>query len=102
MFYFKFFEQESKLTAKDKNYQNFPLDLKIDPNSEDLSYVALKGTTFKRKTMLEHKLEYIPREFAPNEFPYSAIGAYEKSDEDGDGPNTFIENSEISDRPKLT
>ena len=29
--------------------------------------MALKGTTIKRKTMMEPQLEYIPREFAVNE-----------------------------------
>jgi hypothetical protein len=29
-----------------------------------MAYIPLKGTTFKRKTMLENKIQYIPREFA--------------------------------------
>ena len=29
--------------------------------------MALKGTTIKRKTMMEPQLEYIPREFAVNQ-----------------------------------
>jgi hypothetical protein len=71
MIYFKFFDQESKLVSKEP-VKKFPASLKIDPNSINLSYVALKGTTFMRKTMLEHKLEYFPREFAFNELPISA------------------------------
>ena len=56
MFYFKFFDTESKLISKDGPTQKFPSNLKIDPNSDDLSYVALKGTTIKRKTMMEPQL----------------------------------------------
>lgn len=102
MFYFKFFDQESKLINKDQNLQLFPADLKIDPNSEDLSYVALKGTTFKRKTMLEHKLEYIPREFAPNELPFQGSEPVNSGEDNGPDSDSGNDNSDISDRPKAT
>lgn len=83
MFYFKFFDTESKLVNKDSKIQKFPSNLKIDPNNEDLSYVALKGTTIKRKTMMEPQLEYIPREFANNELPIKL-----RSEEDSSSPSS--------------
>lgn len=99
MFYFKFFDMESKLINKDKKIENFPSNLKIDPHNEDLSYVALKGTTIKRKTMLEPKLEYIPREFATNELPINLRGISNLSEEDG--LDSGSDNSEISERLKM-
>lgn len=92
MFYFKFFDLESKLIKKETKASKFPPGLKIDPNSDDLSYVALKGTTFKRKTMLENKLEYIPREFAQNEI---SVFPRQASREDEDGPESGSDNSDI-------
>jgi len=38
-------------------------DYSLDPNELHLSYVPWKGTTLSRKTQLENKIEYIPREF---------------------------------------
>lgn len=46
--------------------------------------------------MLEPKLEYIPREFAPNELPINIRGITHNSDEDG--PLSGSDNSEISER----
>ena len=66
MFYFKFYDQKSKLVNNERCV-NFNENSKVDPNNEDLAYSALKGTTFKRKTMMVNKLEYIPREFVTNE-----------------------------------
>ena len=52
----------SKETVKSE----FPTDLEFDANDSNLSYITMKGTTFRRKTMLKNALELIPREFAPN------------------------------------
>jgi hypothetical protein len=64
MFYFKLFEQKSQLQNQGTTGVKFSNEYKIDPNHQDLSYIPLKGTTFKRKTMLANKIQYIPREFA--------------------------------------
>jgi hypothetical protein len=53
----------------------FPNELKIDPDHQDLAYIPLKGTTFKRKTMLENKIEYIPREFANIELEFEEFSS---------------------------
>jgi hypothetical protein len=95
MFYVKFSDQESKLVSQEYKKFKFPAHLKIDPNSEELSYVALKGTTFKRKTMLEPKIESIPREFANNQLAIPLRGIAELEEE---GPDEPMEESDISDR----
>ena len=93
MFYFKFFDTESKLISKDGPTQKFPSNLKIDPNSEDLSYVALKGTTIKRKTMMEAQLEFIPREFAVNEM-YVKLKNEEGESESSDNEPIILPNKD--------
>ena len=63
------YNQENKLVMKDKASKEIAFNSKIfDPNDMNLSYVAWKGTTINRKTMLNLNIQFIPREFAPSEF----------------------------------
>lgn len=52
--------------SKETVRSEFPTGLEFDANDPNLSYITMKGTTFRRKTMLKNALELIPREFAPN------------------------------------
>lgn len=66
MLYFKFYDMQSQLMSKDNVRSEYPTNLEFDANDPNLSYITMKGTTFRRKTMLKNALELIPREFAPN------------------------------------
>lgn len=66
MLYFKFYDLQSQLMSKETVRSEFPTGLEFDANDQNLSYITMKGTTFRRKTMLKNALELIPREFAPN------------------------------------
>lgn len=66
MLYFKFYDLQSQLMSKETVRSEFPVGLEFDANDPNLSYITMKGTTFRRKTMLKNALEMIPREFAPN------------------------------------
>ena len=68
MFYFKFYDIQSRLVNNDKTISNIKSNLNVDTNSVDLAYIPWRGTTFWRKTMLHNQLTYIPREFVCNEF----------------------------------
>jgi len=50
--YFKFYDLQSQLMNKENTRSDFPKGLEFDPNDENLAYITMKGTTFRRKTML--------------------------------------------------
>lgn len=68
MFYFKFYDIQSRLVNNDKTVANIKSNLNVDTSSIDLAYIPWRGTTFWRKTMLKNGLTYIPREFIYNQF----------------------------------
>ena len=68
MFYFKFYDIQSQLVNNDISTSEVKSNLSLDTNSHDMSYIPWKGTTFWRKTMLQHSLSFVPREFVANQF----------------------------------
>lgn len=71
-----------------------------------MAYIPLKGTTFKRKTMLLNKIDFIPREYANLAFEYDdplpRRNVSRTEDSDGEGhklhPNINSSSESLSEK----